>query len=59
MELMKKKKSFVGEKHFFHQDIEFLGDKSPGAGAHNPHDDIKKIRKNKTDYKDSVKKHQL
>ena len=56
---MKKKKQFVGEKHFYHQDIEFLGDKSPGAGAHNPHDEIKKVRKNKTEYKDWVKKHQL
>lgn len=41
---MKKKKYFVGEKHFFHDDISFLGDKAPGSGNYNPHDEINKIR---------------
>jgi hypothetical protein len=56
---MKKKKIFVGEKHFYHDDTHFLADKSPGSGMHNPHDHIAKIRLNKTVYKDWVKKHQL
>ena len=29
----------------------------PGAGNYNPHDDIHKIRKNKTIYKEWIKKH--
>ncbi len=41
---MKKRKYFVGEKHFFHDDISFLGDKAPGSGNYNPHDEINKIR---------------
>lgn len=55
---MKKKKIFVGEKHFFHDDTHFLADKSPGSGTYNPHDHVVKIRLNKTEYKDWVKKHQ-
>lgn len=54
---MKKKKFFVGEKHFFHDDINFLGDKVPGSGNYNPHDYVAKIRINKTVYKDWLKKH--
>ena len=54
---MRKRKYFVGEKHFFHDDISFLGDKSPGSGNYNPHDEVYKIRQNKTNYKEWVKKH--
>lgn len=57
VELMKKKKIFEGDKHFFYQDTEYIADRSPGSGAHNPHDEITKIRHNKTTYKDWVKKH--
>ena len=41
---MKKRKYFVGEKHFYHDDTSFLGDKVPGSGTYNPHDEINKIR---------------
>lgn len=34
---MKKKKCFVAEKHYYHDDTSFLADKSPGSGAYNPH----------------------
>lgn len=54
---MKKRKYFVGEKHFYHDDIGYLAEKSPGSGTYNPHDSITKIRLNKTSYKDWLKKH--
>ena len=42
---------FIGQKHFYHQDNDFLAEKSPGAGNYNPHFIQGKMRFNKTDYK--------
>ena len=54
---LKNKKQFVGEKHFFYEDTELLANRNPGAGNYNPHFSIKKVRKNKTQYKEWIKKH--
>ena len=54
---LSKKKKFVGGKHFFYEDTEFLSHRGPGAGNYNPHDNVKKIKKNKTEYKFWIKKH--
>ena len=54
---MKKKKYSVGEKKFFYEDVEHVSEKIPGAGNYNPHDEMIKIRKNKTNHKEWVKKH--
>ena len=54
---LKKKKQSVGDKRFFHQETSFISNGSPGAGTYNPHDRIKKIRKNKTYFKEWIAKH--
>lgn len=54
---LNKKQKLVGEKHFFYEDTELLSSRAPGAGNYNPHDNVQKIRKNKTVYKFWIKKH--
>lgn len=54
---LKKKKQSIGEKRFYYEDTESIAGGIPGSGNYNPHDDVKKIRMNKTVYKDWVKKH--
>ena len=44
------KKRSIGEKRFFHEDTEYLGDQSPGAGFYNPHDEVPKLYKSRTDW---------
>ena len=54
---MKTRKFSMGEKRYFYEDTEFMSNKSPGPGMHNPHLDVPNLHMNKTDHKFWLGKH--
>ena len=55
---LRNKKRYVGEKHFFYEDTEFLANNlAPGSGNCNPHVDVPHLKMNKTTPKFWVDKH--
>lgn len=41
----------VGNKRFFHEDVQHLSGTVPGMGSHNPHIDVKHVKPYKHDHK--------
>ena len=46
-----------GSKRYVYEDTEHLSQSVPGAGFHNPHDSVDKIKVDKRDYKYWTEKH--